>query len=391
MPEPTICFVAREDFVSKPGGDTVQWRLYEAAAKAAGMPCAAWFDDAPMPDADVFHALNVDRPLEIYPKMREAHRRNRPFILSTVHHPVPWLERFRKVEPPGGTLGRILYRSPFGRTVPASESVKEIVRLAQQRRLGHLGDLWPSWPARIRWLLEQASRVMLLARKEEDYLRADFNADLISEKTVVVPNWVEGVGEDRSNDGSPFLKEWPESPVLVVSRIEARKNVRRLAILAEQVQRPVLFLGQPNPNEGTYVRAFQQVVQTSRFPRWVPGVPRPELSACYRAGSFLLNASYVEVSPLVDIEALRFGCPVATTRYALHHELLPVGTPVCDAYDDSELAARLQWRPARLAPTETVNPGACRQTLLETYRAVAAERRWRSVQTPGVRPAGPSF
>lgn len=375
MSQPTICFVAREDFVHKPGGDTVQWHIYEAAAKAAGMGCVTWFDDAPMPEADVFHALNVDRPLEVYPKMREAHRRGRPFILSTIHHPIPWLERLRKVEPPGGTLGRLLYRSPFGRTVAGAESVKEIVRLVHQRRIMHAGDLFPGWSARVRWLLEQANRVMLLAARETHHLGADFGVSLPPARTVVVPNWVEGVGEDRSCDTDALLKQWPEPPVLVVSRIEARKNVRRLAALVEQAQRPTLFLGKPNPNEPAYVQAFQDIVRGAKFARWVPGVPRPELSGYYRIGSFLLNGSYVEVSPMVDIESFAFGCPVATTRYAVHHELLPPGTPLCDAYDDADLLARLQWRPTRLEPTEVVSPERCRATLLETYRAVAEERR----------------
>jgi glycosyltransferase involved in cell wall biosynthesis len=366
-----VCFVARSDFVSKPGGDTIQWQIYDAAARAAGMKTMEWFEDAPMPDARVFHALNVDRPLEIYPKMREAYRRGRTFIVSTVHHPVPWIERFRAVEPPGGSLGRVLYRSPLGRTVSRSESIKEIVRLAQQKRFGHCRDLWPSWSARVRWLLKNASRVMLLAREEEVHLRADFNADFSAEKTVVVPNWVEGVGEDRSADPGHLLKGWPEMPVLAVGRIEARKNVHRVAKLAERARRPILFLGRANPNEQEYVRQFENLVSASQYARWVPGVARPELSGYYQIASFLLNASYVEVSPMVDIEALHWGCPVATTQFALHHSVLPPGTPKCDPYNDDQILEILGWRPSRLERTEVVNPEDCRRSLISVYQSVA--------------------
>jgi hypothetical protein len=38
----------------------------------------------------------------------------------------------------------------------------------------------------------------------------------------------------------------------------------------------------------------------------------------------------------VDVEALALGCPIATTRYAAHHELLPADTPVCDSCDDDD-------------------------------------------------------
>ena len=29
----TVCFIARRDFESRPGGDTVQWRMYDRAAR----------------------------------------------------------------------------------------------------------------------------------------------------------------------------------------------------------------------------------------------------------------------------------------------------------------------------------------------------------------------
>ena len=374
MRQMVICFVAREDFTSKPGGDTIQWQIYDTAAKAAGMKTAAWFDDAPMPDADLFHALNVDRPLEVYPKMREVQRRGRKFVLSTIHHPSPWIERFRKEEPPGGSIGRLLYRSPLGRTVPGSESVKEVARLLKQKRLTHLRDLWPCWSARVRWLLDHAQKIMLLARDEEHYLRSDFGAQFAAAGAVIVPNWVEGVGGNAFSARDELLKQWPEPPVLVVGRIEARKNVRRVALAAERAQRPTLFLGKPNPNEPAYVRDFQETIENSRFVRWVAGVPRAELSGYYRAAGFLLNASYVEVSPMVDIEALLLGCPVATTRYALHHALLPPETPLCDPYDDTGLVRILQWRPERMEPTCVADPDKCRNTLLSVYQELVGGR-----------------
>ena len=54
---------------------------------------------------------------------------------------------------------------------------------------------------------------------------------------------------------------------------------------------------------------------------------------------------------MVDVEALALGCPVSTTMYAMHHQLLPPDTPLCDPYDDRSILDRLQWRPGRL-PTE---------------------------------------
>jgi len=189
----------------------------------------------------------------------------------------------------------------------------------------------------------------------------------------VLPNWVEEVGAAPA-DPPALFEALREPPVLVVGRIEPRKNSVRLARLARDAGRPIVFVGRPHPGEGRFVQAFQQVLRSSTLCRWVPGVPRSEMAQFYGHAAFLLNASLVEVSPLVDIEALAFGCPIATTRYALHHELLPRDTPSCDPYDDEDILARLRWRPRRRDPEHVVDPAKCRRDLLGVYRAMAESR-----------------
>lgn len=373
MTAPTVCFISRLDFESKPGGDTVQWHMYDRTARAAGLRTVKWFADGPRPEADVYHAFNIDRPLELYPRLREVKKAGRPFVLSTIHHPNAWLERFRTQHPPSGRLGRLLYRSPLGKSVPASEAVKEAVRLVQQRRLGRFGDLIPGWSQRVAWLLREADCITLLSAKEAEFLAEDFSYTCPPAQTAIIPNWVEGVGTADAPVPAVF-RELPEAPVIVIGRIEARKNVLRLARLADRAQRPVLFVGRPNPNEAGYAEAMQAAVAASRFAKWIPGVPREEMAGFYAHASFLLNASYVEVSPLVDIEALMFGCPVTTTRFALHHALLPAETPVCDAYDDADLVARLAWRPVRRTPVNVIDPAAVQRDLLDLYRRLAGAR-----------------
>jgi len=359
----TVCFVARLDFVTKPGGDTVQWQMYDRAARDAGWSTVCWFGDEPMPDADVYHAFNIDRPLELYPKLRRVREADRPFVLSTIHHPNAWLEKFRAAHPPGGHLGAVFYRSPVGRSVAAGESIKELARLLRQGRIGRVPDLVPGWSARVRWLLREAAAVTLLAGAEGPWIERDFGAALDPRRTVILPNWVEGISAPA---GVPDV-EAARDAILVVARIEARKNVLQAARWLERAGVRALFLGRPNPNEPGYARAFEQAVGMARHVRWIPGVPRETLAGYYAAGRALLNPSFVEVSPLVDIEALAHGCPVITTRYALHHELLPAGIPQVDPYDEATVLAAVPNPPARMPPRLVTDPAACRRTLLETY------------------------
>ena len=351
----------------------MQWRMYDRAAREAGLKTRTWFDNSPVPQADVVHAFNVDRPLGIYPKLVQAKRLGIPVILSTIHHPHEWLARARRFEPPAGVLGKLLCRSPVGRSVPFTEAARELAMLVRDRRLAQLPDLIPSWRTRVRWLLSNADRIALLTQEEATYIREDFGYAVPPEQSLVLPNWVEGVGE-ASIESPKLFDGLPEPPVIVVGRIEPRKNSLRVCRLAEIAQRHVVFVGEPLWGETSFLETFRRAVLRSHYARWIPGVRRLEMAQIYSHSSFLLNASFVEVSPLVDIEALACGCPVATTKYALHHRLLPPNTPLCDPYDDRSIVEQLRWRPERLEPRQVIDPERCRNELIEAYADLASPR-----------------
>jgi glycosyltransferase involved in cell wall biosynthesis len=365
----TVCFVARGDFESMPGGDTMQWRMYERVVREAGLSPTTWFDDSSIPPADVYHAFNVDRCLELYPKLAEVKRRGRPFILSTIHQPNEWLLKYYASQRPGGALGSLLFRSPLGRSKCALETIREIVTVARDRRIARLPALIPSWRQRVRWLLRNADRIMLLTGSEGTYVQTDFAYEISRRQQVIVPNWSEGLGDASAGKPDAFAG-LPEPPVLVVGRIEPLKGSLRIARLAELACRHVVFVGLPLRGDSAFTRAFRAAVQRSQYAKWIAGVPRSTLAAFYRHCSFLLNVSFVEVSPLVDVEALALGCPVSTTMYAMHHQLLPPDTPVCDPYDDRSILDRLQWRPSRLPPRQLVDRETCARRLVDAYLAL---------------------
>jgi glycosyltransferase involved in cell wall biosynthesis len=371
----TVCFVARSNFESMPGGDTVQWRMYERVVREAGLRPITWFDDSSIPLADVYHAFNAERPLELYPKLREVKRRGRPFILSTIHHPNEWMTRYYTSQPPAGALGSLVFRSALGRSMPARETMREIVTIARDRRITRLlalckQALIPSWRERVWWILRNADRIMLLTGSEATYVHTDFAYEIPRHQQVIVPNWSEGLGDASAGKPEAFA-DLPEPPVLVVGRIEPRKASLHISRLAERARRHVVFVGLPLHGDGAFARAFHAAVQRSQYSKWIAGVPRSMLAAFYRHSSFLLNASFVEVSPLVDVEALSQGCPVSTTMYAMHNQLLQPDTPLCDPYDDRSILDRLQWRPSRLQPRQLVDREMCARRLVDTYLELA--------------------
>jgi glycosyltransferase involved in cell wall biosynthesis len=350
--------------------------MYERAAREAGLTPVTWFDDSSIPDADVYHAFNVGRPLDLYPKLVQIKRWGHPFVLSTIHNRHEWVTRYRRSDPPAGRLGKVLFRTAIGRSVPVTETLREVAMVAQEGRLARLVDLLPSWITRVRWLLEKADRIALLSREEGVYVGNDYAYTMRPEQALIVPNWVEGLDE-ISPEMPAIFEDLPESPVLVVGRIEPLKNSLRICRLAERARRHVVFIGRPLHEDSTFCAAFEAEIRRSRYCRWIRGVPRSTLASFYRHGSFLLTASYGEVSPLVDIEALAWGCPVATTKYAVHHEWLPPDTPICDPYDDASILERLAWRPHRLSPRHVVDRDASAAALVRAYRDLARSSRCR--------------
>lgn len=368
----TVCFVARNDFETKPGGDTVKWLAYVAAAAEAGFKTVKWFDDRPAPEADIFHAINLDRPYDLYPKMRAAWARGTPFVISSIHRPNAWLEKFRREHPPNGWLGSIFYRSPLGNKVNRSESVKDAIRLIRQGRFRHWAGIFPGWTRRARWLIEHARYILLLSEKEGDAFAGDFQVRLNPNKVRVLPNWITGFGEIAADEPPPSFATLTGKPVLVVGRIEAAKNSLRICRLAARAQRPLVFVGRGNPYEKGYVSEFAREVGRHGFLRWVPGISRSELPGYYRHAGFLLNASYFEGCPWVDMEALLLGCPLVTTKYSLHHEFLPLDVPKCDPYDDSDLLHWLKGQPPTRGPLQPIDPALCRKKLVDLYHDLIA-------------------
>lgn len=297
----TVCFVARGDFESRPGGDTVQWRMYERVVREAGLRATTSFDNSSIPPADVYHAFNVDRPLELYPKLAEVKRRGRPFILSTIHHPHEWMTKYYMSQPSDSAHGSLLRRSALGRSVPARETVREIVSVARDRRIALLLALVPSWRQRVRWLLRNADRIMLLTDSEAAYIQTDFGYEIPRPQQVIVPNWSEGLG-DASAEKPDAIAGLPEPPVLVVGRIEARKASLRVARLAERARRHVIFVGRPLRDDGAFARAFHLAMQRNLV--LDVGCRRPQVDA----GGILSPQQFS------DERELRRGEPVGRCR-----------------------------------------------------------------------------
>src|SRR5204862_799089 len=112
------------------------------------------------------------------------------------------------------------------------------------------------------------------------------------------------------------------SGVLIVGRIETRKNQLLVLQALRDTDVPVTLVGAPNPLHNDYVRQVAAEVSRNPRSRWIGERSHSDLAALYLTHSVHINASWYEVAPLVDLEAAVLGCAVISTTAGYTAEYL---------------------------------------------------------------------
>lgn len=261
----------------------------------------------------VVHVFNIDRPLDFLLACRAA--RGRRLIVSPIHHELTRVRRMRRAE-----RGRGL-RSAAGRILP--ERLREWLGTAMRSaRLaatpsGLLATLravaWSAPRAARMWreagrALDRADAVALLAEGEGTHLRQ--LTGWRTDNAVLVPN---GRPEDLDLSGRRPWADRTAGSILVVGRIEPRKRQLELARSADRLGIPVRFAG-PISDPGTvWANEFEALAASSPFVEHLGGLDRTDVLKLLGGTRVLVNASWVEVQSLVDLEAVTMGCAVVST------------------------------------------------------------------------------
>lgn len=345
--------VLRSDAARKSGGDTVQAREY--AKHLAG-----WgFDVREVPfspgmrlrEGAVVHVFNIDRPYEFLLACRAA--RGHRVVVSPIHHEIGRVRAMRAADSGRGLV------SLSARVLP--EAVREwlatgyrairgdggvVARLRSGLAVARLAPVVPSvWHAAGR-RLDEVAAVALLAEGEGRDLRR--LTGWTARNAVVIPN---GRPEDLDLGLRKPWAERPEGSIVVIGRIEPRKRQLDLARAATRLRVPVRFVGPFADATSAYAAAFTAVVAEGVVQHDGPK-DRSEVLSLLGATRVLVNASWVEVQSLVDLEAATMGCAVVTTRTGHSREWL--GDAVT-AEDGDDLDALLR-RAAALAAGDASAP-----------------------------------
>lgn len=354
-----IDYICRSDCVAKPGGDSVQVEQYSVVLERLGFSCRAvpLSLDMHLKENSVIHIVNVDRPFDFIHAFRAAGERH--IIVSPVHHRLSAIKAMRDAVPKSGAMAVLGW--------VANSSVRELFSYVVRVVLGPNGSIRERSSAcvlalrdcvgvwsKVGRLLDAAAAVALLAEGEGRDLAVDTGWK--GENGFLCAN---GIPVHVPDTTRSCKADWQarSTPIVVVGRIEARKRQLEVARLAAQKGVSVTFVGAANPNGRAYVGEFEQIVARHDCLQWLQGMPSLQVLEVMRKSRVLLNASWVEVQSLVDIEAALEGCYVVANANGNSQEWLGASVSLYDA-DDLETGLLK----AVALSERSYGPGVCQYT-----------------------------
>ena len=133
----------------------------------------------------------------------------------------------------------------------------------------------------------------------------------LAKKTWVVPNAVDSAFFEVKRAPSPSIQ------ILCVATVDERKNqnalIRALDALRPQVSFELVFLGSAD-RRSTYVREFFALVESRPWCRYAGFADRAGLRQHLASASALVLPSLEDNCPMVVLEAMASGVPVAAAR-----------------------------------------------------------------------------
>lgn len=321
-----ILYCLRRDAFDKKGGDSGKVLKYKSELESLGHIAEV----ITSPDSlhgiafkpDLVHIFNMQAPYENHRYFRWAKEKGIPTVFSPIHHQQCYMAAYYR----RNVLGKI-----FGYTgyLYASSLAKEILVYREVRNL----KTYFLTPHQInREILSGCSMILTLSKSEEAHIKVDYG-DVVEDKAMVVPNaltFASGVESGESDDKR-------EIDVLVVGRIEPRKNQLKIAMALKSAGLSVLFVGEKNSNHISYFNKFMAVVSGDNRLRYVGGVEQAELRTIYGKASVCLSNSWFEVVSQVDLESISLGCKPIVSRASAIFDYFQGGVlsldPLCDAKD----------------------------------------------------------
>ncbi|MBG9785020.1 glycosyltransferase [Shouchella lehensis] len=309
-----VIFLMRIDAFNKTGGDTQQIKNYVKELNKLGVNATISTDlSIDLSNYDIVNLVNIDRPIETWEFYKKAKRLEKKIVLISIHHSYEQINHFEKTQRSG--VLRLI--NVFARDFWKREKVKNLIRSINHPELftASLKMLFSNVKEKQKEIIRESDLVITLAEKEAIEINRDFDLTISTTDYLIVKN-----GVNLPSKQVNFKKK--KYDVLVVGRIEPRKNQLNIIKALAGSDIKVLFVGKENGNSKSYVNEFKKQIKCNENMSYLGAVEYEKMKEVYMASKVHLSASWFEVTPLVDIEALYFGCNIVTTENSFSEEYL---------------------------------------------------------------------
>ncbi|AYV73352.1 glycosyltransferase family 4 protein [Bacillus sp. PK3-056] len=326
-----ILFIMRTDAITKSGGDTIQIKSYMKALKDKGVNADLSVELYPdLDNYDLIHLVNIDRPLETIHHFKRARKYGKKIILSPIHHSKEAIEFYEKNNRYGllKLLNRVL------NNYYTREKMKDIYRALKNFKLVPIvvKQFFYNIYKQQQYILNNVDGIVLIANGEKALIDKDFNVNI--QNYCVAYNGLD-------------LKDYAKSDsekdidVLVVGRIESRKNQINILKALSETTKSIVFVGGVNPFHKRYYKEFMKHITANSNAQYIGVKSHEEMKEVYTRAKILLNASWFEVAPLVDIEGLYYGCEVISTVKGFTKEYLGDKATYIFPYDVDDIKEKV--------------------------------------------------
>ena len=326
-------FVVRSDFADKPGGDVdlarqLSQQAQQAGARAELVPAAALPRD--LGADDLLFLFNIDRPFDALLALGQAPRETRA-LLYTLHHPIEGVRRYLRHV--GGA--KRLFGTLAGNEPGRYEALVDLAKGARGLDLRRIGAAL-SRGRTIRRLLDRCE-LLVVAEAELAQIEQCFGTATRGAKLLPHPVATYAAPEAVASDY-----------ILVPGRIEPRKNqLAALRALTGMGLRErgyeIVVIG----GSGSDAAYFRQVADFAAANGIVllSHLPKAAFFPAVSAARLVINASFFEVTSLIDLYSIAYGIPLVTTRFAYYAQSSAVVQMDPEAWSSDQAAVSAAIEP----------------------------------------------
>ena len=304
------------------GGDDVQIEQTATHLEALGLVCQILDGDIPdlsEVDYDILHVFNLTRPSEALRFAMHAAGKKRPVVLT------PILIEHQSSDRHSGSLPR---------RVGAVLLREEGLERAKAALRGIRGDR-SQWQTAVRGYRNLQRQVVSLADAVVANSHAELRQvaslfDIRGKSNYVVYNGVESDFGERPSKESRWA--WLSGAVVVVARIEERKNQLRVIEAMSTLPYRLVLVGPASTHDHGYTRRVLHRLKEIGG-TYVGQVGREDIANIFSFARVSVLASWSETTGLVNLEALKCGCSVVVAESDAVREYLADGATYCNPGD----------------------------------------------------------